>query len=201
MADFPLSANVLKSLLSLEQGGGKCRLPFVLLLLRNLPDLLLLAHLDCLKEYSTFPSAIALPPKVLTSGSFLWFPSAPAVSQVPGTVRFIKAAIVLSSPRLSPDSPPLPSSQGALHASFTPSESLPGSPALSCGSSHGSWPSLPPGPEALPLLLICPVPGFGHHHVHVTASPLSSSPAALLFFLMPRCRQVRRLAGVTADCS
>lgn len=72
------------------------KLPFVLLLLRNHPDLLRLAHLDCLKECSVFPSAIALSPKVLPSGFCLWFPSAPAVSHVPGTVRFFKAVTLLS---------------------------------------------------------------------------------------------------------
>lgn len=72
------------------------KLPFVPLLLRNHPVLLRLAHLDCLKECSVLPSAIAFPPKVLPSGVCLWFPSAPAVSQVPGPRGSLQQRVFLA---------------------------------------------------------------------------------------------------------
>lgn len=60
------------------------KFPFVLLLLMCHPVLLLLSHLDCLKEYSIFTGSTALPPKALKSGFLLEFSSEPAFPGSPG---------------------------------------------------------------------------------------------------------------------
>lgn len=57
---------------------------------------------------------------------------------------------------------------------------LTGSPSLSCRSSQGSWPSLPPGPEGLSLSVAnYPVSGYRHHQSRHDFQPSLQQPQSL----------------------